>query len=271
MTEISRTTNWDDPVAAKKANDQIQEFLQRSLQLQAGAKSGPEGGEGKPAGGPSSGDAPDLAAEGAEYKAKLWGQMMKLAADGEDTDPVLAEPFRKEWEEEESARKNAPLNPAFVEAVRVLTLDFSTPQGGAVAEHLDQFANIRVLILTGGPTGAPVALEAVLAKASRLPLEELWIVNFRGFVTSVPTALSFFPGLTRLALFNNAIRTLPPSIGRLSALTGLYVDANPIAALLPAVEMLRGLEELGVAKTKIPAAELSDIAKKLPNCRILTE
>jgi len=51
----------------------------------------------------------------------------------------------------------------------------------------------------------------------------------------------------------------------------LFVDANPLATVLPVVRALPKLTKLGVGKTGVPAAELDEIRRLLPNCQLLTQ
>jgi Leucine-rich repeat (LRR) protein len=111
----------------------------------------------------------------------------------------------------------------------------------------------------------------VLSRAHHLPLEELQIVNFRGFIPAIPERIGQFQGLTKLTLFNNSLRALPAAIGNLGALTTLLVDANPIASILPSVQKLSGLKILGIAKTRVPTDETARIRMMLPQCKVITQ
>lgn len=136
---------------------------------------------------------------------------------------------------------------------------------------MDKFKSVKNLILTGGKIGAPINLNDVLMKSAALPLEKLYIIDFKAFVTDIPETVGNFKKLKSLGLFNNRISRLPVSVGALPELTTLYVDANPITTLVPAAESLKKLTEVGIGKTKISSLEQERLHKILPNCKILTK
>lgn len=88
MTEIRRNTNWDDPAAAKKANEEIKKLSKqlKLLKQNIDTKSGNKIDE--------------IKKENVESNAKLWDQMMKSFEKGKDADLLLGEPVREEIIEE---------------------------------------------------------------------------------------------------------------------------------------------------------------------------
>lgn len=202
----------------------------------------------------------------------MWDKVQDAAGKGKNAKLDLAEPVRiRVTEEYEKDRDTSIRNPAYYQEARVLIIDLSRQEAQLLIDLLDKFSGITTLILTGGVSGAQVNLDLILKRAKHLPLNELYIFNFRGFVSSIPDSISIFEGLTTLSLFNNTIQTLPPAIGKLQQLRTLHVDINPIGSLFPAVKELSFLEEIGVAKTNISAAELQQLAELLPNCKVATE
>lgn len=202
----------------------------------------------------------------------MWEKVQETAAQGKGAKLDLAEPVRKKVTEEyEEDRDTSIRNQAYYQEARVLIIDLSRKEAQVLIDLLDKFSGITTLILTGGVNGAQVNLDFILKRAKHLPLNELYIFNFRGFVSSIPDSISIFEGLTTLSLFNNTIQTLPASVGKLKQLHTLHVDINPISSLFPPVKELPFLEEIGVAGTNISAAELQQLAELLPNCKVVTE
>jgi hypothetical protein len=184
----------------------------------------------------------------------------------------LAEPVReqivKEYEED---RDPTIKNPHYYQEQTVLVIDFSRKEATALVAAMDKFTGITTLILAGGANGAPVDLATVLNRARKMPLTELCIINFRHFVTAIPESVGQFADLTRLSLFSNNVATLPLALGKMMQLRVLHVDMNPISTLLPTIRGLVFLQELGVGKTSISAAERGQIASLLPNCKVMIE
>ena len=205
-------------------------------------------------------------------REKMWEKVGDAATQGKGAKLDLAEPVRKKVAQEyEEDRDKSIKNPAFYREVTVLVIDLSRKESQALIEVMDKFTGIKTLIITGGMYGAPVNLPHILDKAKKMPLTELCIFNFRGFLTALPESIGTFSGLTRLSVFNNNIKKLPSSVGKMRQLKILHIDMNPIASLLPTVEGLVLLEELGVGKTDISAGEQQQLARLLPNCRIVTQ
>lgn len=264
MAKIRQSTNWDDPVAAKKANEQIHE-LSKKLMI-----------TGKP-----QGELPkNLSKEGTEqakedvvdYKMKMWGQIMKSASGGEGADILLAEPIREEIKNEYKNDESPKIkNNQYFEEVTFLCLDMSLPTIQRTIDQMKNFKSIKTLVITGGKNGAPVDLEDLFSRAAKYPLKELYIINFRNFTTEIPRTIGNFTHLGCLALYNNHISSLPPEMSSLTALRLLYIDMNPIATLAPGIELMNKLDTLGIAKTNIGSAEVARIKQQLPNCKILLQ
>lgn len=267
MAKIRQTTNWEDPAAAAKANEQIK-ALAKLLMTANAAPGMPAQTEQGSANHPN--DARkmnELNQEMIEQRMDIWNQIWKSAAVGKNADILLAEPLQKkivkEFQEEEM-----PGSEAFMEENTLLFLDMSMPGVQGIIDVMENFKSIRTLIISGGTYGVPVNLNDILNRAVAYPLEELYIINFKGFVTSVPQKTGSFSGLKYLALYNNQIKQLPDEIGNLYALKELYVEMNPITSLFPVIAQLTQLEILGVLQTGIPDSELEKIRQLLPNCKI---
>lgn len=266
MSTIRKTTNWSDPAAAKAANAKIQELAAKltSALRQGNPQTPPPGSEGlKPE------EAAKIQQDNDDYNNKLWNQMMKIAGQGENGKWDLAEPLREEivqeYKDDESLKV---VSPEFLEEMTFLCIDMSMPGIQEVIDQMENYRSIKTLVITGGKNGVPVDLESLISKAAHYPLQQLYIINFRNFVTKIPQAISDFPDLTRLALYNNKITQLPPGLGTLISLKMLYVDMNPIVAITPAISNL-SLDTLGIAKTQIGEDEINRIKQQLPNCKIL--
>ena len=202
----------------------------------------------------------------------MWDKVQETAAQGKNAKLDLAEPVRKKITEEyEEDRNNSIRNAAYYQEAQILIIDFSQKGSQALVDLLDKFSGITILILTGGVNGAPVNLPSILEKAKHLPLNELYIFNFKGFLNSIPESIGMFENLNTFSLFNNTIQSLPVAVGKLKQLRILHVDINPISTLFPAVKELPFLEEIGVAKTNISAAELQQLANLLPGCKVSIE
>lgn len=202
----------------------------------------------------------------------MWNKVQEAAAQGKGAKLDLAEPVReKVTEEYKEDRDTSIRNPAYYQEANLLIIDLSREEAETLINLLEKFNGITTLILTGGVNGAPVNLPHILGKAKHLPLNELYIFNFKGFLNSIPESIGIFEGLTTLSLFNNTIQRLPVAVGKLKQLQILHVDINPIKSLFPVVKELVFLEEIGVGKTDISAEERQKLAELLPNCRIVTE
>lgn len=264
MIRIRRSTNWNDPTAVQKANERIRQLtaqLETNRLKQEAVKAGAT---------------TEQAAEAVESavlnRATVQEKVEKSATKGRGSGIDLAEEVRQQIVQEYEEDRNPLIrNPALFDELTVLIIDFALPRAQERAEQLDQFKAINTLILKGAGPGAPVNLEAILAKARHLPLTALYMINFEAELSTVPLAVAAFPDLTELGLFNNTLTALPVALGQLDKLRILYLDGNPIATLKPAIAGLRGLSELGVARTRISAAETAEIANMLPQCKVLSQ
>lgn len=257
MAKIRQSTDWNDPVAAKKANDEIKR-LSKQLMM-----SGQNNNASKDA------QTKEEQEEGAEYKMKLWNQMMESAKLGEEGDILLGKPIREEIiEEYKNDESPNIINQEYLDEMDLLVIDMSIKTVQRTIDQMERFKSIKTLIISGGRFGAAVNLHDLLKRAKNYPLEELYIINFKLFVTEIPKEIKQFKNLKLLAVFNNNINYLPNELGGLISLKTLYIDMNPISVLLPTVGKLKHLEKLGVVKTKIGDSEIAELRKVLPNCEV---
>lgn len=258
MAKIRQSTNWEDPVAAKKANEQIRELSKKMLL------------GGKPAA--PAGISEEQKEEMAEDKMQLIDQMMKSVREGEQADVLLGEPIRKKIVEEYREDENpTDINPQFLQEIKILVLDLSSPGVQSKINRMKSYSGIETLVITGGDTGAPVNLITILSNAANYPLKQLYIINFRDFVKTLPAQIGQFKNLSTLSLYNNSLKTLLVSLKGMTKIDSLFVDHNPIAAIEPVVSSLRSLKKLGVVKTSVGEAELQKIHQLLPNCQIIRQ
>ena len=264
MALIRKSTNWESPTEAKKANEQIRELSKQLMMTGPGPQNLPKN--------LSEEEAEQAKVDATEDKMEMWGQIMESAAKGPNADILLAKPARERIKEEYRQDEIPPSScPMFQQEMTLLYLDMSQPAVKLIIEQMEKFKSVKTLVITGGKNGAPVNLTEIMAKAVNYPLELLYIINFKGFVTSVPVSIARFQNLTHLALFNNKISSLPPEISKLVSLKNLYVDINPIASLPSTISSLTSLDTLSIAKTGIIGNELLQIKKYLPDCKILSE
>ncbi len=262
MAEIRRTTNWDDEAEAKKANDKIKELAKQLMMS----------GKNKDTATKTDSIKYEQQKEGVEYKTKLWDQMWESAKQGEKADIDLAKPLREEIvqaykDDEDPTVKNTD----FLNEMTMLVIDMSQPHVQKIIDQMDKYKSIKTLIITGGKIGVPVNLNDILNRASGYPLENLYIIDFKIYVTSIPSQIEKFKKLKLLSVINNQIKSLPSSAGTLTSLQTLYVDINPIKSILPEIQNLKNLETIGMGKTNISKTEKERIKKLLPNCKILEQ
>lgn len=272
MTKIRQTTNWEDPVAAKKANEQIRELAKKMMM---GGSSQASGSNQQQQQGSSdkSNDAQkinEMNEEMVDQKMDMLSQIFKSAAGGKGADILLAEPLReeikREYKEDETP---ASANEQLLKEITFLILDMSSKTVQLVIDQMGNYKSINTLVITGGKNGSPVDLNDLLRRAENYPLEILYIINFRQFVNFIPKRIEKFNQLKELALFNNNFEFLPTEIRTLSSLKKLYVDMNPISSISQIVTSMTSLDTLGVAKTNISEAEMEKINQLLPKCKIL--
>ncbi len=260
MSQIRKSTNWDDPVAAKKANDEIKE-LSKKLML-AGKNQNPT----------NQTDSLKLEQEkeNIDYKLKLMGQIHESVKQGEGGDILLGKPIREEiieeFKEDESPKN---INPDFLKEMTLLVIDMSVPTVQRTIDVMQNFKGIETLIITAGDKSAAVNLSDILKRASHYPLKELYIINFGQFVTSIPKEINQFKNLSTLAVFNNKINKVPEMKGFASKLDSLFIDINPVNSLFPAIGSMKNLKKLGIAKTSISDSEIKEIQKLLPACEVI--
>ena len=274
MAEIRRTTNWDDPAAAEKANAEIKKLAKQLMisgSQQAGTGTG--SGSGNQQGQTDSNDAEELAEinqEMAQQKIDMFSQIWKAAAGGEGADILLAEPLRKEIVKEYKEEDNPQAIPFVAEELEILVIDMSMKGVQAIIDVMPLYKSIRTLVITSSQSPVPVDLPAILKNAADYPLKELYIVNLGIYVTTLPREISQFKGLNTLGIFKNRMTTLPDEIADLHNLKKLYADNNPLKTTLPVLNNLGNLEELGLINTEVPDSEITLIENMYPSCKVIT-
>jgi hypothetical protein len=277
MAEIRRTTNWDDPAAAKKANEEIRVLAKQLMsagtqQVGAGAGSGSGSGSGNQGGQDGSNDGEELAQisqEMAQQKADIFGQIWKAAAGGEGADILLAEPLREEIVNEYKEEDTPQSIPFVAEELEILVIDVSMKGIEAIIDNMPLYKSIKTLVITNSTSPVPADLTSILKNAANYPLKELYIVNLGIYVTTLPKEISQFRNLVTLGIFSNSISTLPDNIASLRHLKKLYADNNPLNTTFPVLNGLPQLEELGLINTKVPASEISHIREMYPSCKVI--
>ena len=282
MAEIRRTTNWDDPAAAKKANEQIRDLAKQlmagaNMQAGPGAPASPGAGAGSGTGNQPgqtpSDDAEDMAAisqDMAQQKMDIFTQIWEAAAGGEGADILLAEPLREEIVEEYRQEDSKEPISWIAEELEVLVIDVSMRGIQAVIDIMPLYKSIKTLVITSSQSPLPVDLPAILKNAADYPLKELYIVNLGIYVTRLPKEVTQFRGLNTLGIFNNRLTILPAEIESLPGLKKLYADNNPLSSAFPVLNTLRNLEELGLVNTDVPESEIILIENMYPSCKVIT-
>lgn len=265
MATIRKSTNWNDPAAAKAANTKIQELAAKLTQ--ALRQGNPNANQ---INGMTKDEAASLQKETDDFNNDLWNQMMKIVREGGKWD--LAEPLREEIVQEYKDDEDPTIkNPEWLQSMTYLLVNLSLPQVQVIIDQMPMYKGIKTLIITSEKPVANVNLSKILKNAQDYPLEELYIINLGTSVTNLPPEAGSFPNLQKLGIYNNGFKTLPSIVSGLTKLTSLQIQNNPINTIVPAVNILKNLKELGVAMTAISAAELDQIRKNLPNCKITTE
>jgi len=270
MAAIRRSTNWGNEAEATAANERIA-TLARELAMPNQVSS--DGAAADPGSGtPATADPNEGGLNGAEFQFMLGQQVAEAVGRGEKGDILLATSVREKIVAEYRDDVNPEIkNADALNELTLLIIDLSSPAAPAVIAQMQRYRSIKTLVLTGGATGAPVDLPLLLEKAAGYPLQELYIINFRHFVTALPPAVNQFKDLRLLAAFNNELAAVPPQLADCAKLETLFVDLNPLRTVLPAVRSLPKLARLGIGKTKISAAEQAEIHQIRPACSILTE
>ncbi len=270
MAAIRRNTAWNNPAAAKAANERI-----KVLAAELAGVGQPPPTEPAPAAGGGAGDTADPNAGGLDpqkFQFMVGQGIAEAVGRGEHGDALLATAVREKIVQEYKDDLDPQIrNPDVLAEMSTLIIDLSSPAAPAVIATMEKFRGIRTLILTGGESGAPVDLPKILGKASGYPLEALYIINFQRHVTALPPEVGRFKQLRVLGVFNNALAALPPQVGACGQIETLLVDVNPIRTVLPEVGVLPKLTTLGVGQTGISAGEQAAIRRLRPACTILTE
>ena len=262
MAKIRQNTNWDNPEAVKKSQEEIKK-LSKQLML-INSPNSPQGQA--PQTEPKPGQ---ISEESADYRLKLMDQIWTSIRAGKNANVDLAKPLRDEIVEEYKDDESPKIkNSQYLEDMTVLCIDMSLPTVQRTIDQMENFKSIETLIISGGKNGVPVNLDDLLKRAANYPLKQLYIIGFKNFVTQVPKKVSSYTNLNLLSLVGNQISLLPPEIGSLDSLKTLYVDINPVTSVLPIVRNLHQLKKLGVGQTNIPQSELDILKQTLPNCNI---
>lgn len=282
MAEIRRTTNWDDPAAAKKANEQIRDLAKQLMSgtnmqggpgAPSGAGAGAGSGTGNQPGQTTSDDAEDMAEISqnmAQQKIDIFSQIWEAAAGGEGADILLAEPLREEIVEEYRRDDSKEPIPWVAEELEVLVIDISMRGIQAIIDIMPVYKSIRTLVITNSQSPLPVDLAGILKKAADYPLDELYLVNLGIYVTRLPQEVSQFKNLETLGIFNNRLASLPEVIEKLPGLKKLYADNNPLKTTLPVLNTLMNLDELGLINTEVLQSEITLLEKMYPSCKIIS-
>lgn len=265
MATIRKSTNWNDPAAAKAANTKIQELAAKLTQ--ALRQSNPNATQ---MNGMTQKEAAELQKETDDFNNELWNQMMKIVREGGKWD--MAEPLREEIVQDYKDDEDPTIkNPEWLQSMTYLLINLSLPQVQVIIDQMPMYKGIKTLIITTEKPVANVNLSKILKNAKDYPLEELYIINLGATVTNLPPEAGSFQNLQKLGIYNNGFKMLPPMVSGLSNLTSLQIQNNPISTTLPTVNSLKKLKELGVAMTSVSAVELGQIQKNLPNCKITSE
>jgi len=267
MTQLRRSTNWEDPESVRKTNARMKELLKESMEAR-------RKDSGAPAGAASA--VPDQQVPGSTDENRsgftIVAAMLDAAATGKSGSALASERLAKQIQDQVDEDMDPSVrNQILAQQLSTLVVDFSTPEGRQLAEQLGNYQAVENLVLTGGSSGAAVNLTDVLGRCGQMPLQTLSIINFQAYVTTLPANLITFRKLNTLALFNNDLAALPPALTGLVNLRVLYLDANPLATVLPVVLSLASLQELGVGKTRLSKAELDRLPGLLPNCKVRTQ
>lgn len=273
MARIRQTTNWDDPVAAAKANEQIRvlaKMLMAANPATPGTQNEPQSG-----GSDNPKDARklnELNHEMIDQKIDIWSQIWKSAAGGEGGDILLAEPLREKIVQEFNEEEDKTVrNQIWLDSIPILTINMSWPHAQLLIDQMSNFKGIEILIIATDQEGTPVDLEEIFSNAGNYPLKEIYILNFAGSVSSLPDRIGNFKELTSICLLHNNLRQLPDRLFTLPGLTTLYADFNPIISLMPGIISLQNLTELGIEGTDISESEIRQIQAALPQCNIITQ
>lgn len=274
MARIRQTTNWDDPVAAAKANEQIK-ILAKKLMSTNPVPAGDlpdQQQQGDDAGSKDAQKMSELNQEMIDQKIDIWSQIWKSAAGGEGGDILLAEPLREKIVQEFNEEEDKTVrNQIWLDSIPILTINMSLPHAQLLIDQMSNFKGIEILIIATDQEGTPVDLEEIFSNAGNYPLKEIYILNFAEGLSSLPDRIGDFKELTGIYLLHNNLRQLPDRLFTLPGLTTLYADFNPIISLMPGIISLQNLTELGIEGTDISESEIRQIQAALPQCKIITQ
>jgi hypothetical protein len=260
IAHVRHETNYNDPLKAKESNEKIKELSKQLIILgqTPNQKSNvPENAKSE---------------DEADFRTQLLDEMIRIVALDKNSEMDLAFGLRKEIVEdykEDESPKNIP--PEFLQEMTLLVIDMSLPTIQRTIDLMHNYKSITTLVITGGKSGAAVNLPDLLTRAAKFPLKNLYIINFREFVSTIPEQVNQFKNLSTLAIYNNKISQLPMMSGFSLQLDSLFVDANPVANIFPVVSSMVKLKTLGIAKTSVSPAEISKIGSLLPKCKILSK
>lgn len=258
MTRIRQSTNWKDKEAAARANKEIAALAKQLMMTKAvPAEGGGVPGEG------------ETTEANIDLKLQLWGEIWSSIRQGENANLDLAKPVReiikKEYEEDsDHTLKSQEL----LNAISVLTINMSMPGIDAVINQMPYYKNIHTLVIICEEP-VPVDLADLFDKASAYPLEQLYVINFRNMVTSIPSSVGSFNNLKELSLIGNDISALPPSIAELGALKKIYVNINPLQSLIASLNPAQQLAEIGLKNTNVTDTEKEQLRQMFPECKII--
>jgi hypothetical protein len=260
IARVRHETNYNDPVKAKEANEKIKELSKQLIILSQTSD--------------QKSNVPEKAKseDEADFRIQLFDEMTRIVASDKNSEMDLALGLRNEIVEdykEDESPKNIP--PEFLQEMTLLVIDMSLPTIQRTIDLMQNYKSISTLVITGGKNGAAVNLTDLMTRAAKFPLKNLYIINFREFVTTIPEQVNQFKNLSTLAIYNNKISQLPNMSGCSAQLDSLFVDANPVATLFPVVSSMSKLKALGIAKTSVSPAEVNKIEALLPKCKILSK
>lgn len=275
MAKIRQSTNWDNPAEAKAANEQIKVLMKQLTEATSASQGNPgsAGSQNQSGSEQSSEDADkmrELQMEMAKQKVDVYTQIWEAGSAGKSAPVLIAQNVReeivREFKEDESPEVKSI---DWLESMPYLIINASMPGVDLVIDQMTAYKGIKTLIITCDKRGTIVDLNKILSNAKDYPLEELHILNFGSTVSSLPSGIGDFSSLKKLSLLNNNIKKLPQTVSKLTQLEILHADFNPIQTLLQEIGSLKGLTQLGIAKTSLPETEITKIQQALPNCDIL--
>jgi hypothetical protein len=257
MSDIRKSTNWDNADEAKKANEAIK-VLSKKLSKIYQQQNAPAD---------ETDEQKSMREDNQDYKDKLFDQILKSVSQGENADILLGEPVREEIKKEFEEEDNKKTSPEYYQEMNFLCLDMSSPAVQEVIEVMQNFQGIKIMVITGGEYRRTADFKTIFSKAAHYPLEGLYLINFEQHLKTIPAEVLNYKNLSYLSLVNNSISKIP-SFNSLQHLNTLYVDVNPVSSIISSISSLKQLEKLGIGKTNISETEKNSIQQLLPNCQI---